>query len=95
VEESSSDACDGWREEIVRREIERSWRRAVRLSVCWSDEVDDFERGGCIIVVVLCSLDIRLAELQSKCIELSTVHGGSASSSWLLDDAASLLLYNL
>jgi len=74
VEESSSDACDG-RDEVVRREIERSWRRAVRLSVCWSGDDDDFERGGCIIVVDLCSLDIRLAELQSECIELSTVHG--------------------
>jgi len=85
VEESSSDACDGdGREEIVRREIERSWRRAVRLSVCWSgddDDDDDFKRGGCIIVAVLCSLDIRLAELQSEGIELSTVHGGSASLS--------------
>ena len=98
MEESSSDACDGWMEEIVRREIERSWRRAVRLSVCWSgddDDDDDFKRCGCIIVADLCSLDIRLAELQSEGIELSTVHGGSASSSWLLDYAASLLLYNL
>ena len=34
MEESSSDASDGCAREVVRREIERSWRRAVRLSVC-------------------------------------------------------------
>ena len=82
VEVSISDACDG--SEVERREIERSWRSAVRRSVCC----------GCILWAV-CALDDddRLSGLQFEVIELtSSIEHLSASSSWLLDDAVSLLL---
>ena len=80
---SISDAEDG-REEEERREIERSWRSAVRLSVwCRDEDGDDFERG-CILldVVVVCSSDCRLAGLQYGVIALtsSNVHGSASSS---------------
>jgi len=93
VEVSISDAC-ATDDDDDRSEIESSWRSAVRLSDCRdvkdvSDD-DDFERGGCMIVVV-CSDSPRLSDLQSEFIKSSDI---SSSKSLSLLDAASLL-YNL
>ena len=80
---SISDAEDGREEE--RREIESSWRSAVRLSVwCRDDDGDEFERG-CILLdieVIVCSSESRLTGLQYGVIALisSNVHGSASSS---------------